>query len=437
MKPSTKIVSSSLGHQHYCDGYRAVNQPLYQTSTVLFDKLSDYHRAEEKANDLSYGIAGTPTSNGLKHLIASLYQLSKPVDNTGREDGEDGNKDDNEKSNKDFSGNVFLTPSGLFSISFTLQALLKTGDELLITDSVYSPTRRFCKNILQKNNIHTKYYHPTIDAESLGNLISENTRVIYLESPGSIMFEMQDIDAIIAVVNKINATRVADRKIITIFDNSWATALHFNPLDYGIDIVIEAITKYISGHSDILMGCVATRSCVIASHLQTAYRSFGISVSPSDCAIAIKGSKTMAVRLAHHQQSALKFIEFLKTQAIIDKILFPADSSFEGFPLWQKYFTGFASLITIVLKKQYSMEEIDKATAKMELFGKGASWGGYNSLVLDYSPGLIKSIRPVTRKAQDFCEDGSLFGKNLLRFYIGLEDIEDLIASADKGFKLL
>lgn len=361
-----------------------VNPPIWRASTVLFDTVADLDKAV-KAPDkqLYYGRRGTPTQWALEEALTAL------------EPGAAGTK---------------LYPSGVAAISTALMAVLRPGDELLMVDSTYEPTRAFCRNVLQPFGVTTRYYDPTIGAD-IEALITPETRAIFLESPGSLTFEIQDVPAITAVAQRHNIT--------TLIDNTWATPLYFPAIAMGVDISILACTKYIVGHSDVMMGSVTTTQNYWEKLKSTTY-AFGQHVSADDAWLALRGLRTMGVRLAAHDQAARRIAQWLSEQPEVAHVLHPAFESCPGHDLWRRDFQGATGLFSIILKgksRQAAAAMIDA----LQLFGIGFSWGGYESLALPINPAPIRTAKP-------WLADGPA-----IRLHIGLEDPNDLIADLAKG----
>jgi len=396
MAKKTKIVTKGRNSKLHAG---CVNPPIYQTSTVLFPDLASYHSAENgvrfyketengNAADYSYGIYGTPTTFALQDVLCEL-------------EGGDA---------------CVITSSGLSAITTTLLALLKSGDHILMVDTVYGPTRRFCNKELKKYGIETTYYDPTIGAD-IKNLIQKNTKMIFLESPGSLTFEIQDVPAIVKIAK--------ENDIITVLDNSWATPLYFNPLKLGVDVSIQAVTKYIGGHSDLLLGAIITKGEAVTKRLFKSAQNLGVAASPYDCSLALRGIRSMAARMEMHQKNTNVVINAIKDNPKISKILYPAYEGDDFHELWKSQFKGAASLFSVVLDRKYSDAELANMIDNMELFGIGASWGGYESLVLNFDPSSIRTATKWTETA------------SCVRFYIGLEDTEDLISDIKKALDRL
>ena len=394
MKPETLAITSS---KNYKKNQGTVNTPIHKTSTILFETWEEYMEAEygkdvyESGNgqiaDFSYGIGGTPTRFDLQKTLAEL-------------------------EGADYS---LVAPSGLSAITTVLLALVSTGDHILITDSVYGPTRRFCNKELKRLGVETEYYDPLIGS-NIRDLIKDNTKLIFTESPGSLTFEIQDIPAISKIAK--------ENDIAVLIDNSWASSFYFKPFEHGVDISIQAGTKYIGGHSDLLLGTISCNNKYIKK-IFNAYKNLGVSVAPEDCYTALRGIRTMPTRLKAHEKSALSIASWLESHSKVKSVLHPALPSFEGHDLWKRDFTGSTGLFTIILDKKYSYESICNMINGMKYFGIGASWGGYESLIIHFDP---KTIR--TAKKWDIEE-------TCIRLYIGLEAEEDLKGDIKSGLERL
>ena len=393
MKEATRIVHAA---RHPEEQGWMVNPPIYQTSTIVFPKLKDLLYAERgysnndlvEPYELKYGRYGTQTNFSLERAIAEI------------ENGY----------------NCFITSSGAAAINTALIAFLRKGDHLLMVDNVYSPTRGFCDKFLKNFGIETTYYDPSI-GEGIAKLIKKNTKVIFMESPGSLSFEMQDISAIVKVAKK--------KKVITILDNSWASGIYYKPLDHGVDVSVMALTKYINGHSDVMMGAITINE----EHFRVMYEAFRYMAStaaPFSAYMVQRGLRTAKLRMDHCFKSAVDLAKWLEQREEVAAVLYPALESHQDHELWKRDFTGAAGLFSIVLKKKYSNEALAKMVDKLRYFGMGYSWGGYESLIL---PVDVESARSV-----DKWKYGS---KTCLRINVGLEDIEDLKDDLASGFKRL
>lgn len=353
-----------------------VNPAVSRASTILFQDLASYDalRADRFAG-LRYGIHGTETLFALEKALTALEGCHRAI----------------------------IVPSGLAAITAALTAVVKAGDHLLMVDTVYGPTRAFCDGLLARSGVTTTYYDPLIGA-GIADLIQPNTRAIFCESPGSLTFEVQDIPAIVAAAHA--------RDIPVLLDNTWASPLFFDALAHGVDISIQAATKYLSGHSDVMMGTIATTEKWWRP-VRNVVADLGFSTSPDDCYLVLRGLRTLSVRLRHQQQSALKVADWLAGQPEVLKVLHPARPDDPGHALWARDFTGASGLFGVELDVRRP-EALAAFVDSLELFGIGASWGGYESLVI---PARF------TRVARPFPLTGTL-----VRLHIGLEDPEDLIA---------
>ncbi|MBD2747940.1 cystathionine beta-lyase [Microvirga sp. BT688] len=360
-----------------------VNTPIYRGSTVLYPTTDDLlHRRGR----YSYGTKGTPTTNSLETAWTELTGAAGTV----------------------------LAPSGLAAVTVALLSCLKAGDHLLMTDSVYLPTRHFCNGVLKKFGVETTYYDPHIGA-GIEALLRPNTTAVFTEAPGSQSFEMQDIPAIAAVAHRHGA--------VVLMDNTWATPLLFPPHERGVDIAIEAGTKYLSGGSDLLLGLVsANERCFKA--LRDTYDSFAMCPGPEDVFLGLRGLRTMALRLREHEKQALEMARWFEARPEVARVLHPALESYPGYDIWKRDFKGSSGLFSVILKPCS-----DRALAAMldglALFGMGYSWGGFESLVIPFN---CASYRTATRWEP---------GGHSLRFHIGLEDLDDLKRDLDAGFARL
>ncbi|WP_371345815.1 cystathionine beta-lyase [Ancylobacter sp. IITR112] len=363
------------------DGF--VNTPIVRGSTVLSPSVADL---EGHTGRYSYGRRGNPTVESLETALTQL----------------------------EGGAGVVLTPSGLSAVSLALLAVLKAGDHLLMVDSAYQPTRRICDEVLTRYGIETTYYDPLI-AGDIAGLLRPNTRAIFLESPGSQSFEIQDIPAIVAAASA--------RNITTLMDNTWATPLFLRPHDLGVDVSIQAGTKYLSGHSDLNIGTISANEKTFRRILVT-HGDLGITVAPEDAFLASRGLRTMAVRLERHQQSALTVARWLAERPEVLKVLHPALPEHPGHGLWKRDFKGASGLFSIILQPA-PKPAVDAFLDNLALFGLGYSWGGYESLAIPFD---CSAYRTATAWKP---------GGPAIRLQIGLENPADLIADLDCGFRAL
>ena len=359
-----------------------VNPPVYHGSTVLYPTAADLLARRSR---YQYGRRGTPTSEALEDALRSLEGPN--------------------------CAGVSLLPSGMSAISTALLSALQAGEHVLVSDSVYRPTRIFCDTALARLGIETTYFHPLIGAE-FSSLFRPNTRAVFLEAPGSQSFEMQDVSALAAIAHARNAT--------VLLDNTWATPLFFRPLDKGADLVVQAGTKYIVGHSDVMLGTVSANAAALP-RLKETMNAFGLCVGPDDIYLALRGLRTMAVRLERHQKSGLAVARWLASRPEVLRVLHPALESDPGHAIWKRDFTGASGLFAVVLKPAPEAA-VHAMLDSLRLFGMGFSWGGYESLVIPFDCSGYRTATPWNP------------GGPTLRFHIGLEDVGDLTADLDQGF---
>ncbi len=359
-----------------------VNPPVYHASTLLYPSAEDYvaHRGRYQ-----YGRRGTPTSEALETALADIEGPQCEA--------------------------VALLPSGLAAISAALLSVVRSGDHVLVTDSAYGPTRKFCDVILPRYGVTTTYYDPTVGA-GIASLMRPNTVAVFLESPGSLSFEVQDVPAIAAVAH--------GRGAAVLMDNTWATPIHFRALEKGVDLSIQSGTKYVGGHSDVMLGAVAARNSTWKSLKETVFE-MGLCAGPDDMFLGLRGLRTMGVRLAQHYASGVKVARWLETRPEILRVLHPAIESHPGHAIWKRDFTGACGLFSVVFKPA-PIEAVYAFLNRLTLFGIGASWGGFESLAIPFD---CTPVRTATRWAP---------GGPTVRFHIGLEDVSDLIADLEEGF---
>ena len=359
-----------------------VNPPVYHASTVLYPTAEDQvaHRSRYQ-----YGRRGTPTTEALQQALAAIEG--------------------------DSCAGVALLPSGLSAVSTALMAVAGASDHILVTDSVYRPTRTFCDSVFKRMGVETTYYDPLIGRE-IAKLFKPNTRAVFTEAPGSQSFEMQDIPAIAAVAHEKGA--------YVLMDNTWATPLYFRSLEHGVDLSIQAGTKYIGGHSDIMFGCVSAHAETWAN-LKDVAGTLGLCVGPDDVYLALRGLRTLGVRLERHNKSALQIASWLEKRPEVKRVMHPGLASDHGHAIWMRDFTGASGLFSVVVNP-CSEAAVYAFMNALTLFGMGYSWGGFESLVIQFN---CTEYRTATRWAP---------GGPTLRFHIGLEDSGDLIADLERGF---
>ncbi|HEU4962219.1 MAG TPA: cystathionine beta-lyase [Sphingomonas sp.] len=381
LKPATRVVGAGR-RPEWTQGI--VNTPVWRASTILYDSVADMRETGrgDTHHKLYYGRRGTPTQWTLADALTEL------------EPGAEG---------------TFLYCSGVAAIAAALLSVLGPGDELLLVDSAYEPTRAMARGLLKRFGVTTRFYDPLIGA-GIAELIGKKTRSIFLESPGSLTFQVQDVPAIVAAAKA--------RGVTTILDNTWATPLYFPAIEKGIDLTILAATKYIVGHSDVMLGSVTAGPGHFKPLRDTSLQ-LGQVASPDDCWLGTRGLRTMAVRLAQHQKSALDIARWLETRPEVATVLHPALPSCPGHELFARDFAGSSGLFAFALKDGTEQSRAAFIDA-LDLFGIGFSWGGYESLAVPADP-----VRSAT--APDF-------GGALVRLHIGLEDPADLIADLERGF---
>ena len=377
---ATRLVRAGREPSRQC-GF--VNMPVYRGSTVIFPTLASLEADDQ---DFSYGRLGTPTVRALEEAIAEL-------------EGGYGTR---------------LTPSGLSAVASALFAFIAAGDEVLIADSVYRPTRRFCDHVLTRLGVKTVYYDPLIGG-GITTLITNKTRVVFVESPGSQTFEVQDVPAIAKPAHAAGA--------VVILDNTWATPLYFKPFKHGVDVSIQAATKFIVGHADAMLGSItATEEAFPA--ISRIHDELGLCPGPEDVYLGLRGLRSLGVRLARHQSSGLELARWLADRPEVARVIYPALPSDPGHALWRRDFTGAPGLFSIVLKP-VPHAKLAAMLDGLDLFGMGYSWGGFESLILPFDP---RAYRTATK----WHAEGPA-----LRLHVGLEEVEDLKADLETGFARL
>ena len=380
LKPATAV--THLGrHPHKHIG--AVNTPVYHATTILFDTVAELEAAERgEFPGITYGLHGLPTVTDLQSAYATLE-----------------------------GGYAALAvPSGLAAVTLALFATTKAGDHVLVTDSAYGPTRRFCENQLKRIGAEVSYYDPGI-GEHIEREMRPNTKVVFTESPGSLTFEVQDIPAITAVAHR--------RGALVLMDNTWATPLGFPAFARGVDISLHAGTKYLGGHSDVLVGLITCSEATFPV-LHRLWTDMGVSLSSDDAFLALRGLRTLAVRLQRHTDSALAIARWLRERREVAELIFPALPGSRGHELWKRDFTGACGLFGVILKP-VAKARVDALLDGMRLFKMGWSWGGFESLIIPANIARAKRTLPWDA------------GGPYLRLHVGLEDVDDLIADLADG----
>ena len=368
-----------------------VNPPVVRASTMLFPTVAALRESDGKRH--AYGRYGTETTYALEDVLCASEGADR----------------------------CFITPSGLSAITTTLLALLKTGDHLLMVDSCYGPARNFCEGMLKNLGITTTYYDPLIGADIKQHL-QANTKVVFVESPGSLSFEMQDVPAIAQVTHEHGA--------LVVSDSTWATPIGWRPFELGVDVSIHAATKYIVGHSDALMGvilCLDEISNSVSKKIEYAHKQLGVSVSSDDAALALRGMRTLTARLAQHKINAFAIANWLGLQPEVAKVLYPPLPNSDGHAFWKRDFNPdyACGLMGVVFKEGITSKQVEALIDCTRLFGIGYSWGGYESLILPVALSKIKTI------------NAHLWQSSMMRLHIGLEAHQDLIEDLNNGFQAL
>ena len=364
-----------------------VNPPVYHASTVVFPTVAKLEASQAAPFDhIHYGRYGTPTTMALEEAVAALEGGDKAIS----------------------------MPSGLSAIACTLQSFLKAGDHALITDSTYFPTRRLCNGLLAGFGVETTYYDPLIGAK-IADLIRPNTRLVFLESPGSLTFEVQDVPAI------VKAARARD--VVVVMDNTWSAGYYFQPFAHGVDVSIQAATKFIAGHSDAMLGVVTVRK-EHYERVKSTTAGLGVCAGVDECYLGLRGLRTLAARMPRHQETGLKLARWLKTRPEVARVLHPALPECPGHKHWKRDFTGSSGLFSVVLK-EFPKKAVAAMLDGLELFAMGFSWGGYESLIVPIHPAKVRSATRWTHSGP------------AIRIHSGLEDADDLIEDLAAGLKRL
>jgi len=380
----TKLIHSQA---NVPQGFRSLVTPVFRGSTTLFERAADaVDHWDHDESPYSYGLYGTPTALELAARIAELEHGKK----------------------------TFLTPGGQSAISLINLALLKAGDHVLLPESVYGPNANFAAEMLGKFGVDVQTYTPTV-GEGISADLRANTRLIWCESPGSVTMEVQDVRAIAEVAHRAGA--------LVVLDNTYSAGVYFDAFAHGVDVSMQALTKYIGGHSDLLLGSVTTNDHAVYKSLGAASQQLGLTVSPDDCALALRGMQTLAVRLAAIQSAAIRIAKWIAARPEVEIVLHPALPSCPGHDLWLRDFTGSTGVFSFVLKKRYRRQDVVDFIDRLRLFPVGYSWGGVTSLAVPWTAG---AHRP-----------NWAYGERLIRLHIGLEEIDDLLADLTRSFEAL
>jgi len=374
----TKLIHSDA---RVPEGFRSLAPPVYRGSTVLFPNAASVNdNWDQHAVGYTYGLYGTPTA---LELAARICELEKGF-------------------------RTLLTPGGQCAISLINFAFLKAGDHILVPHSIYGPNRHFANQVLRRFGVEATFYAPNVAVEPL---VRENTRLVWCESPGSVTMEVQDVPAIVAAAHRSGA--------LVVLDNTWAAGIYFDAFAHGVDISMQALTKYIGGHSDLLLGSITVRDQAAYERLGSTHQLVGCAVSPDDCSLALRGMKTLAVRLKTIESATLELARWLAGRSEIELVLHPALPSCPGHEFWKRDFTGSAGVFSIVFHRRYSKPEVLAFVDQLELFEIGYSWAGVTSLAVAYD-------FQGTPARPDY-------GHRLVRLNIGLEDVADLKADLEQA----
>lgn len=391
LKPATLLTTLGRPAGAPADAADFVNAPLVRGSTVLHPDVAELrararrHAAGEDHAPVVYGIQGTPTHEAFLEVL------------TGLEGGQ----------------RSWALPSGLSACTTAILAFVAAGDHVLVPDSAYGPTRDFCRRSLARAGVEASFYDPRIGAD-IETLFRPRTRLLFLESPGSLTFEVQDLPLLAAIARR--------RGAVSAIDNTWATPLGFQPLRHGADVVVHAATKYIGGHSDLLLGTITAAPAAVPA-LREYVRDLGLTTSPDDCWLALRGLRSLAARLARHRETAERLVDWLLRQPEVERVLYPAHPADPGHALWKRDFTGASGLFGVALHANVGPAAFAALLDGTRLFGRGYSWGGFESLMIPSAP--QRSLAPPAGAGP------------LLRISAGLEDADDLIADLDEGFARL
>ncbi len=381
LQPSTRLVRSGRPQTR---PVRTVGPAIQKGSTVLVDQAADLYDESRP----TYGRGGLATHELLASALADLEGATA----------------------------VRLFPSGLAAMTAAMTAVLRTGDEILVTDAIYKPTRRYCERVLRRYGVSVRYHPASLGADALAALVGPATRLIVMESPGSLTMEVQDVPAIAAMAHA--------RGVLTVVDNTWAAGLVFKPLEHGVSLSVQSLTKYVGGHSDVFMGSVATRDEALGAALDQTVLDFGWAVAADDAYMMLRGLRTLPARMSRCGAGALQVASWLADHPRVAEVLHPALPGAAGHALWARDFCGGAGLFSIVLRPARP-DAVDAFLDRLQLFGLGFSWGGFESLALACDPQLSARVHEPARRGP------------LVRLNIGLEDPADLIADLEQALRVL
>lgn len=378
----TKLIHSDA---HAPEGFRSLSIPVYRGSTVLFPNAAAVDDAWDQYEvGYTYGLYGTPTT---LELAARVCELEKGF-------------------------RTLITPGGQGAIALINLAFLEAGDHMLVPESIYTPNRNFAVDVLRRFGVEVTFYPPTIGAR-IESLFRKNTRLVWCESPGSITMEVQDVPAIVDAAHRVGA--------MVVLDNTWSAGVFFDAFAHGVDVTMQALTKYVGGHSDLLLGSITVRDKAAYKRLGSTHQLVGCAASPDDCSLALRGMKTVAVRLKALEEAALALARWLAERPEIELVLHPALPSCPGHEFWKRDFTGSAGLFSIVFQRQFTKPQVLRFVDALELFEIGYSWAGVTSLAVAYDFHSSQS-RPD-------------YGHRIVRLNIGLEDVDDLKADLARALE--
>jgi cystathionine beta-lyase len=378
----TKLIHSDA---HAPEGFRSLSIPVYRGSTVLFPNAGAVDDAWDQYEvGYTYGLYGTPTT---LELAARICELEKGF-------------------------RTLITPGGQGAIALINLAFLEAADHMLVPESIYTPNRKFAVDVLRRFGVEVTFYPPTIGA-GIESLFRKNTRLVWCESPGSITLEVQDVPAIVDAAHRVGA--------MVVLDNTWSAGVYFDAFAHGVDVTMQALTKYVGGHSDLLLGSITVRDKAAYKRLGSTHQLVGCGASPDDCSLALRGMKTLAVRLKALEEAALALARWLAERPEIELVLHPALPSCPGHEFWKRDFTGSAGLFSIVFQRQFSKPQVLRFVDALELFEIGYSWAGVTSLAVAYDFHWSQG-RPD-------------YGHRIVRLNIGLEDVDDLKADLARALE--